>query len=478
MKKGQLAFIIICLVLLLIPFAGTAITGGETENETGEEMMKPVLVTEKETWNKDFLRETGDFFSNHFAGRKQFVTANALFYGKIFRTSTTDQVLIGKNNWMYYTATLNDYTGQHTMTERGLNNVTHNLKLMQDYIESQGSQFLFTIAPNKNSIYDENMPYYYIKGTDPNTYAELLPKIEQAGVHYVDLFSAFQSQDEILYLERDSHWNRKGAALAYNTIMSETGLSYETYENARTVMKKDKIGDLTEMIYPLKSEPEDEYYYDKDWSYEYVNDVTDNMDNWIETSCPANSHSLLMYRDSFGESLLPFFAEEFGQAYFSRLVPYNLTNIAYYKPEYVIIERVERRIASFAEVAAVMEMPTVEKTDDMVLTDSAGLSDILSAQADNNDGKAIGSDRDDRESTIRIQESGDFYVISGEVSDELMNDTAGIYLGIKTGESETIYDTFWISSEKEDMVDDYGFSVYYPKNKLKKTSQLEVYIDR
>ena len=37
--------------------------------------------------------------------------------------------------------------------------------------------------------------------------------------------------------------------------------------------------------------------------------------------------SMLMYRDSFGESLLPFVADEIGQGYFSRLVPYNLTQI-------------------------------------------------------------------------------------------------------------------------------------------------------
>ena len=463
MKKGQLIFIIICLVFLLIPFAGMAFADPEAENETGEEVIKPRFITEEGAWNRDFLKDYGDYFSENFAGRKELVTANALLYGKVFRTSTTDQVLIGKNNWMYYTSTLNDYTGQHSMTERGLNNVTHNLKLMQDYVESQGSQFLFTIAPNKNSVYDDNMPYYYRKGTAPNTYAKLAPKLEEAGIHYVDLFSVFESQDETLYLERDSHWNNKGAALAYNTIISETGLVHETYENIGITLKKDKIGDLTEMLYPLKSEAEDQYYYKKDWSYDYVNDVTDNMDNWIETSSSENGHSLFMFRDSFGESLLPFFAEEFEHAYFSRLVPYNLTNVAYYQPEYVVIERVERRIASFAEAAAVMEMPTVEKTEDMVLAVSVKVSDILADQSDTD---------------IRIQESGDYYLIAGEVSDKWMNDTASIYLGIKDGESEVIYDTFWISSEEEDGIDDYGFSIYYPKDSLKVTNKLQLYVSQ
>ena len=67
-----------------------------------------------------------------------------------------------------------------------------------------------------------------------------------------------------------------------------------------------------------------------------------------------------MYRDSFGESILPFFADEYQKAYFSRLVPYNMENLLQYRPDTVVVERVERQIAAFATEIPIMEGPRVE----------------------------------------------------------------------------------------------------------------------
>ena len=39
----------------------------------------------------------------------------------------------------------------------------------------------------------------------------------------------------------------------------------------------------------------------------------------MHTKADGKSGSLVMYRDSFGNALLPFIAEAFGDAYFSRL---------------------------------------------------------------------------------------------------------------------------------------------------------------
>lgn len=117
------------------------------------------------------------------------------------------------------------------------------------------------------------------------------------------------------------------------------------------------LGDLTEMLYPLNSELEENEYYQKDWSWDYVNEVTDNMDEWIETESPSPNGTLLMYRDSFCESMLPFFAEEFSKGYFQRLVPYDLGNVLMYESDYTIIERVERKIPAFASEIPIMSAP-------------------------------------------------------------------------------------------------------------------------
>lgn len=432
MKKINTIFIVFCLIILLIPFAGMAVapTNETTENKVLSEFPK---LSEERKLNVDFLNDLGEYFTDHFAFRPQMVSSNAQIYGKLFGTSTTDQVLIGKNNWMYYTETLNDYTGQHLMTERALKNVVHNLALMQKYVESRGSEFLLVIAPNKNSIYDENMPYYYRKRTGKNNYERLMPLLDSAGIHYTDLFTAFAESDEVLYLERDSHWTNKGAVLAYNQIMENTDLDYETYEHIPYEVKKDHMGDLTEMLYPENSEPDENEYYQKEWLHSYNNEVTDNMDDWIETSSPKSDACLLMYRDSFGESILPFLAEEFGNAYFSRLVPYNLLNVDGYQPDYTVIERTERRLSSFAEQAAVMQTSDVQ----------------IESQ-----------EKADTETTLNITEDGGYYVISGRLDDVYQKENSEIY--VKLG--SRVLESFYISSEMPDRIDDYGYMLYVSKD--------------
>lgn len=435
-KKAYILFAVLCLVILIIPFAGMVVapTNDTTENKT---LMAFPELKNDEGFNYNFLSDMGDYFQEHFAFRQQFVSANAAIYGKIFGASTTDQVLIGKNNWMYYTGTLNDYQSENLLSERGIKNAVHNLKLIQNYVNARGSKFIFAIAPNKNSVYDENMPYYYKKSGQANNYERLLPEMEKAGIQFVNLHSAFRESDEILYLERDSHWNNKGAVLAYNEIMKKTDLTYETYENVSYETRRDHLGDLTKMLYPLNSELENNQYYQKDWSWNYVNDVKDNMDEWIETKNNSAVSSLLMYRDSFGESLLPFMAEAFGEARFSRLVPYNLTNIDQYRPEYVVMERVERRISSFASEAPIMEAPMVKLKADM---------------------------EEVTETSVNIKAEGDYYAFDGIVDSEWVKPESQIFAAIReAGGTTKVYVPFWISCN-DDIESDYGFKLYLRKS--------------
>lgn len=438
-KKGFIVFIVLCLIILLIPFVGMAVapTMVTTENKELSELPK---IEDENGINTNYLGELGDYFQDHFAFRQQMVSANAAIYGKIFGASTTDQVLIGSNNWMYYTGTLDDYLVENVMTDRAIENAVHNIKLMQNYVEGRDGQFILAIAPNKNSIYDENMPYYYKKGESENNYEKLKSRMIQEGIHFVDLHAAFQDTDEVLYLERDSHWTNKGAVLAYNLIMSQTALDYENYENVSYEIRKDHLGDLTEMLYPLNSELENNEYYQKEWSWSYVNEVTDNMDEWIETDSPSENGTVLMYRDSFGESMLPFFAEAFGKGYFSRLVPYDLGNIVKYEPDYTIIERVERRISSFASEIPIMSAPK---------------------------GRLSFDSKEDTETCLNIETAGGYYVFDGIIDSDFIQTDSEIFIVLSDGNGESAaYMPFYRSVETEEGINDYGYMMYVDQRRL------------
>lgn len=423
MKKRYLVYIIAVWIILLIPFAGMTFwpTNETTENTVLAEW--PQFIEDGE-WNETYLSEMGEYFEDHFAFRQNFVTANALLRGKVLGSSATDQVVVGTDEWLYYGGTLDDYQGKNLLTEREIYAAVHNLKLMQNYVESQGSQFLLMVAPNKNSLYNENMPYYYQEGEKSNL-AHFAEKLEEAGVHYLDLYELFKEQDEVLYFKRDSHWNNKGAVLAYNALMNQLGKEHETYLNVPYTVESVHSGDLDEMLYPLAVELENEYIYDKEFSYTYVNEITDNMDDWIETQNLNEESSLLMYRDSFGESLLPFVADEVGKGYFSRLVPYNLTQVVQYDADYVIVERVERRLAAFAEEAPFMNALQVEN--------------IYGPEAKT-------------DTTLALDEQESYLMITGQIDESYIEEETEIFVAVRdntTMETKT-YQAFYTITEGGD----------------------------
>ena len=316
-KAGNIIYIGICLIFCVLPFAGMTIYRTDTTTENKTLAAFPELKKEGSV-NLEYFDELSMYFEDHFAFRQELVSADAVIQSKIFQVSNVDTVMAGTEGWLFYTDTLDDYLGQNTMTDRQIFNTVHNIALLQQYVIEKGADFLFAIAPNKNSLYEEHMPYYAdYKVSSVRNIDMLKPKFAEAEISYVDLFEPFEKEEEILYLKRDSHWNNKGAVLAYDTILDSLMMEHETYETVKAVREKKEYGDLNKMLYPLTAKPEWNYYYQYDNQWSYVSDNKDVEAAWIETQCSKGKGSLLMFRDSFGNTLLPLMAAQFEKDCFS-----------------------------------------------------------------------------------------------------------------------------------------------------------------
>lgn len=437
-KIWYLIYIAAVLIFVLIPFAGMSVAATNETTENKELVEFPELRREG-TWNSNFLGDLGVYFEEHFAFRQELVAANALLRGRLLGVSASDQVLVGKDGWLYYTGTLDDYLGENQMSEKGLLNAVSNLSLMQQHIEERGSRFVLTIAPNKNSLYDSNMPSTYRRGGE-NNHTRITPLLKEAGIHYVDLYEAFEGSEECLYLKGDSHWNNKGALLACRKLMDGLGREYDASAYPAYEVRKEHTGDLAEMLYSVAVEQEDNIYYDQIPIYAYVNDVEDVEEDWIETINPNGQGTLLMFRDSFGNSMLPFLANEFEHGYFSRLVPYNLGNLDQYRPEYVIVERVERRLSFFAEQPPVMEGPV------------RALENLTAAATD---------------TTVSLKEDGSWYVVEGDLDPDFAEMDSKIYVSVRnTAGTAVTYEAFRTSSVNEEGWNDDGYKLYLKNTSL------------
>lgn len=441
-KTGYLAFVLIFFVLCLLPSVGMLGTTRADQSESGDEILVPQVRNEDGTINYNYMGDMGDYFAEQFAFRENMIDLNSRIYRTVFHTAVTDQVVFGEDGWVFYKNTLNDFTSTHQMPDRGLRNAVHNLKLIQQYTEAHGSRFLLAIAPNKNSLYGDHMPYFYKDSDVPNNYERLIPMLQEAGIPYADLMGAFEEQEEELYLKQDSHWNNKGACLAYNTIMDGLGASHETYEDVPAELQKVHQGDLISMVYPASETLEEDYVYEKDWTYQYDIEVKNNMDDWIETSSPNGTGTLLMYRDSFCESMLPFFAEAYQKAYFTRLVPYDLTDIETRGVDHVVVERTQRRIESFAEDAAIVP---AQKAADSVRT--AYLSGV--EYLPENTG------------TMELTADGNYYYVSGVADPSYMSVDTDLYLSVTREDgSRELYEVYYLNKKLESGMTAYAYGVF------------------
>lgn len=422
-RNGLLFYIILIFVILLIPLGGMTFwpTTETTENTPLAEI--PSACTEDGKPNFYYLSDWGNYFEDRFAFRPYLITANALLQGKVFGQSATDQVILGKDGWLFYGGTLSDYQGRNLLSDRDWFCLIHNLQLMQEYIEGQGSHFLLTIAPNKNSLYGEYMPSRYLEGNSKNM-DYLSQKLQEGRINYVDLYGLFQKSETPLYFKKDSHWHNKGAVLAYRALMEAMGKKHETYLNVPFTEETVHVGDLEEMLYPKAITPEKDFIYKKEMKFQC--ETEDYMTEWIETSNSEKEQTLLMYRDSFGESLLPFMADEFNKGYFSRLVPYHLTQAEHYQPDYVIIERVERRLSSFAEEAPIMPAPQRENR--------------LSLKTET-------------KSEVKAKTEGSYFSVNGTVEEDLIRDDSELFVEIIDGDGErNTYAPFYLTKN--------GFQLY------------------
>lgn len=387
----RVAFSVLVFAVLLLPLVGMAWAPTDESVENRELASWPELFDEEAGLNTGVLSQMGDYFSDHFAYRVPMIDAGAHLYAGLFGVSTADTVVAGTDGWLYYAGTLNDYQNRAPLREGQLRNIAHNLRMLQDYCEERDAAFLFTVAPDKNSLYGEHMPFYY-PGVASDDMDRLATALAEAGVNYVDARAVLAASDERLYFLRDSHWTEKGALIAHDALAAAAGFATVGITEADLREVDDYTGDLAAMLYPLSPDPE------PNWYVEGVNDGTGDTgtlrsgskwrftegasveDSTVKTEpaegafdeTAAENGGLLMFRDSFGNSLIPYLACEFSSATFSKKLPYNALLVESEQPSTVIVERAQRHVDLFAEQAPLMVCPSFDLPEDVVLEEGEG----------------------------------------------------------------------------------------------------------
>lgn len=382
-KIGKLIYIIIFFGICSIPVLTMPFVNWSQES-SGENRTKAELpeLLEEGSLNWEYFEEMDDYLNDNFQFREALISINSTYKEEILLTSAEDQVIIGYNDWLYYEETIDDYSSLDVLSDEEINNIVKILSLVNEYTDSVGCDFVFTIAANKSSIYAENLPWNYQSLDIPNNADKLSSALREAGLDeiYADMFETMESSDIITYLARDSHWNNYGAYLGFQEMCFTLEIDTLNFEIISEEIRVDYEADLDGMLYASGEHYDEQIYYEYDSSYTFESNFKSVEDLQILTSCETGVGSIVVFRDSFGNALVDYFGLQFEEAQLRRVVPYDVDLAV--DVDYMIIEIVERNIPNLLDSAPVM--PAIERNAEDIET-SVYLDLVTEIQEDDGD---------------------------------------------------------------------------------------------
>lgn len=434
---ASLTFAIAVFLVLLLPFAGLAWNTTRDEEIGSTLAPLPSPIFESGEPNVKYLSELGTWFSDHFAYRSALIDADSSMRS-VVGASTSSQVIRGTDGWLYYSGELPDYLGRNVISARGAFDIAHNARLIQDTVEQRGQTFFLTIAPNNSSAAEANMPAYLRKGSTKNL-AVLTPALKDAQVNYVDITDAVTQTpgQEDLWLKHDSHWNNRGALRAATALAKQRDTDEALFDEDSASQTVGEIGDLESLESPGSTyrEPNLDFGQYDIFTYTSVQDLSTtsalkSVDNTAEGDNEKSSHdlistssgtgngSLFLFRDSFGNALLPFLASQYERATFSKLSPYDLSACQGY--DMVGIEIAERHLTDLALTPPSMAAPS---------SDTLSTSDSTLIPGDLPD--AAKTAATPSSTSVNAAMDGSYLKISGIVDEALMDDSSEIEVAVK-----------------------------------------------
>ena len=404
---------------MIIPFLTTCLQSLFDHEDQAEQNKSLTIVNDDGNLNVDFLSDFGNYFENNMTFKDQLIFVNNSIKQALL--SSSGNVIFGNDGWMYYKGSILDYTGKTALSDRALRNCAYNLSLMQKELESAGKKFLFICPPDKTEIYSQNIPYNYIKSDQGSNYDRLIKYLDKFNVHYLDVKKILLEQDENLYLKTDTHWNSRGAAIIANKILNYFKKEEIAIDSLDTVIHSNFVGDLQKMAFPSSSQGEEDVYYrcindedgfkGQDWDYREGKSVEDGT--ILTNSNAKEDNSIVVYRDSFSNALIPFLSSVYKNALYSKMIPYNTLLIEENNADCVVVERAERHISYLSENFPLMNsVKCEEKLEDI------DISRMFTTE-------------------INHSNNGPFSIIKGTIPSSLQCEDSEVFLRIELNDGTT-----------------------------------------
>jgi alginate O-acetyltransferase complex protein AlgJ len=347
--RGPLIIVFVALISLPLCLNLAGRDGGDPEGENRE--LVTFVGTNIRPW-----------FDDHFGLRSTLVK----WYGEarlfVFGQSPSTSVIKGNNGWFFYAddKAAEDYVSEEPLTPDALANWRSALVRARRWLTARRVAYVVLLAPDKHAMYPEEMPATIVRIGAMSRLDQFYGSLQDTGF-IVDVRPALIAQRarERIYQKTDTHWNDRGAFVAYQTLIDAARVqrpeiappwSRDDFEAvARDVEGKDLAAmmglkhvlreeDLAlvprkprtaRVVEPRGAQPTDE-------------------EGRLVTEIPGSSlPRAVIFRDSFGSALVPFLSEHFSRAVYLWQNDFDAQVVELEHPDIVIQEIVGRHLHNF-----------------------------------------------------------------------------------------------------------------------------------
>jgi hypothetical protein len=317
------------------------------------------------------------YFEDHFAFRSALVAWQAALRFRWLHVSPSSQVVVGRDGWLFYAGDggEEDYASAVPFTAAELEHWGRTLQHTYDWLKARGIRYVFVVAPDKYAIYPEYLPVS-MRRVGPESRTEQLVRYlaRATDVPVLDLRPDLLAAKtgERLYHLTDTHWNDRGAYVAYCAILRALheqrlaplprsafvaraahtpGMDLSAMMGLSSAMSEDDLQLRREGSLPwrvLEPVPHDSLYMD--WRLVTVHDD------------PSRPRAVI-FRDSFGSALVPLLAEHFSRALHLWQYNFDPAIVTRERPAVVIQEWVGRRLATELPYDALGDTPAERRVE-------------------------------------------------------------------------------------------------------------------
>lgn len=331
-KKSYYQASAVIFILFIGIFVGAnLITKDKTYSETENRILatKPNFTIDRLLEGR-FTSKFEDYVVDQFIGR-DFFTNIKMSVDKLLGRNQANGVFLGKDGYF-----IEDFTAPNEEA------VNQNLQAIDNFSKryKDVKQYML-ISPTSVGILKDKLPYSapvidqesYLK-----SYKEKLP----SSIKFVDTYETLNNhKDEYIFYKTDHHWTSLGAFYSYEKLAEDMGLKKkpDDYYNVQLVSNDFfgalssksgydvKEGDKVQVYIPAKNEEYIVVNYVEEQEKSaslYSSEALEKKDNYevflkgnhplvkIKTSA-KNDKTLLIFKDSYANSFIPFLTNDFSK---------------------------------------------------------------------------------------------------------------------------------------------------------------------